>query len=123
MTTQMRHCRCCGAEVEHNGWLDVCNNPECVRKGTLDHAHKKHLTIFPVGLGCFGVCVCDFDDPNCIVVMRPAYFGTEAQAKTFVAYVRAGTSKDELAALLEAHKLPPERITIKELHRRAAEDL
>jgi transcription antitermination factor NusG len=44
------------------------------------------------------------DDPDCTTV-QSVYFDTEAQAKEFVAHVRAGISKDELAALLELPKL------------------
>jgi hypothetical protein len=124
MTTQMRQCRCCGAEVTHNGWLDVCDNPECRSKGSREHFRNKHLGIFPVrgaGPGVFyGVGVCDLDDPDCITI-RSAYFGTETQAQAFVAYVRTGMSKEELAALVEAHQESPTRITVEELCRRAAE--
>jgi hypothetical protein len=116
MTTHMRHCRCCGEEIKHNGWLDVCDKPECVRKGTYAHAH---LTIFPCHT-YYGVFLCDTDRDR--VFVQAVYFNTEAQAKEFVAHVRAGISKDELAALVEAHKFPSERITVEELRRRADEE-
>jgi hypothetical protein len=81
-----------------------------------EHARKKHLTIFPA-------VVNDLDNLDSrYITVQPVYFGTEAQAKEFVARVRAGISKDELAALVEAHKFPPERITIEELRRRAKAD-
>jgi hypothetical protein len=89
-----------------------------------EHCRKKHLGIFPAGGGCYGVCLCEgFDD---LLSGRPIlvtflYFGTKNKAEAFVARVRAGISGDELAALVEAHKLPPERITIEELRRRADE--
>src|SRR5262245_56546425 len=121
MTTQIRHCRCCGAAVEHDGWLAVCDDPECARKGIRDHARKKHLQIFRAGPGCYGVFVCDLDDPDHCTV-TPAYFDTEAEAKAFVARVRSGISKGELAALVKAHLFPRERITIEELRRRAQTD-
>jgi hypothetical protein len=120
-TLRRRHCRCCGAEVGHDGWLDVCNKPECVRRGTREHAQKKHLGIFPCST-CYGVGLCNIDLDSRIIRMQAVYFGTELQAKEFVARVRAGMPKDELAALIEAHKLPPERITIEELRRRAADE-
>jgi len=87
-----------------------------------EHARKKHLTIFPSGPGCYGVFVNDLDDPDSrYITVQPVYFDTEAEAKAFVATVRAGISKDELAALVEAHKFPSERITVEELRRRARE--
>src|SRR5262245_11244065 len=110
MLTQMRRCRCCGAEVEHNGWLD----PECVSRGSRDHARKKHLTVFRAETH-YGVSfVCDPDHPDRLgdldgpgkIALMSVYFGTEAQAKAFVERVSAGISKDEFAALVEAHKLP-----------------
>jgi hypothetical protein len=85
------------------------------------HARKKHLTIFPCGT-CYGVFLCDTDLDRRHVRVQPLYFDTEAQAKEFVAHVRAGISNDELAALIEAHKLPNERITVEELRRRAETD-
>ena len=71
MTTQMRHCRCCGAEVKHNGWLNVCDDPECVRKGTRDHAMSKHLKIRPVGPGCY-----------LVFVVQDKPYGTSLSSKT-----------------------------------------
>jgi hypothetical protein len=122
MTTQMRHCRCCGAEIKHNGWLAVCDRPLCESVGFGAHIRKKHLSIFRPGPGCYGVLVCDTDYVGCDVYVRSAYFDTEAQAKAFVARVRAGISKDEVIALIEAHKSPSKRITVEELRRRATEE-
>jgi hypothetical protein len=106
--TKARRCRCCGAEVGHGGWLDVCDNPACVRKGMREHARKKHLQIFPVGPGYYVTFVCDIDpDPDRrSIIAQPVYFGTEAEAKKFVARVRAGIPKGELTALVEAHGIP-----------------
>jgi hypothetical protein len=127
MTTQMRYCRCCGAEVTHGGWLAVCDKPECVRKGTREHARSKHLTIRPVGPGCYLVPVVQenpYGDEAKGVICRTTatYFATETEAKEFVARVHAGVSNAELNALIEAHYLPPEHITVEELRRRANED-
>jgi hypothetical protein len=121
VTTQMRHCRCCGAEIKHNGWLAVCDDPQCERLGTEAHARRRHLTIFPAGPGCYGVFVCDVE-PGRAVRMQAVYFDTNTQAKDFVARVQAGLPKDELAALIEAHEFPRERITVEELRRRAKAD-
>src|SRR5262249_19774321 len=132
--TTTQHCRCCGAEVKHHGWLDVCDNPECVRKGTHEHATSKHLKIVPAGPGCYFVFLVQ-DKPYgaplsaetkgffCVqtdsTITTAVYFTTEIAAKEFVSRVRAGVSNAELNALIEAHCLPPEHITVEELRRRA----
>jgi hypothetical protein len=137
MITPMRQCRCCGAEVKHNGWLDVCDKPECVSKGVRDHAMSKHLKIYPAGPGFHLVFVVQ-DRPygttfsaeakGCFraqtnsTITTGVFFATETEAREFVARVRAGISNAELNALIEAHCLPPERITIEELRRRAEAD-
>jgi hypothetical protein len=133
----MRRCRCCGAEVTHGGWLDVCEDPDCVRKGSREQAISKHLKIRPAGPGCYLVFVVQdkpygttlsaqakglFRAQTDSTVSTAVYFATEAEAKEFVARVRAGISNVELNALIEAHCLPPEHITIDELRRRAKAD-
>jgi hypothetical protein len=137
MTTQMRYCRCCGAEINHDGWLAVCDKPECERKGMREHAMSKHLNIHPVGPGCYLVFVVQEKPYGTSLtteakgfvraethstITNTVYFTTETEAKEFVARVRAGVSNAELNALIEAHCLPPKHITVEELRRRADED-
>src|SRR5262245_40571341 len=136
-TTETRHCRCCGAEVKHNGCLNVCDTPECVRTGTRQHALSKHLKSRPASPGCYLVFVVQekpygvtvsaetkgfFRAETDSTIINAVYFTTEAEAKEFVARVHAGISNAELNALIEAHRFPPERITIEELRRRDAAD-
>ena len=133
----IRHCRCCGAEVNHNGWLNVCDNPQCVREGTRDHAMSKHLKIHPAGPGRYLVFVVQekpygvtistetkgfFSAQTDSTITNAVYFITEIKAKEFVTRVRAGVSNVELNALIEAHCLLPEHITVEELRRRAEAD-
>jgi hypothetical protein len=129
----IRHCRCCGAEVTHGGWLFACDNAECTR----ERAMSKHLKIRPVGPGCYLVFVVQ-ESPYGVtisaeakgfiriqtdnIIITATYFTTETEAKEFVARVRAGVSNAELNALIEAHCLPPEHITVEELRRRAKAD-
>jgi hypothetical protein len=98
---------------------------------------SKHLKIRPAGPGCYLVFVVQ-DRPYGTTLSREAkgfiriesgdtistalYFATESEAKEFVARARAGVSNAELNALIEAHCLPPEHITVEELRRRARAD-
>ena len=116
----MRHCHYCGTEVRHFGEASVCESPECSRAFVM----SKHLRIYPLR-SCYLVFLVREELRDTVtgigtaLVTRPLYFGTELEAKDFVAQVRVGISVAELAPLIEAHRLPPERITIEELRRRA----
>ena len=88
--------------------------------GNANHRLAKHLQIFPLREGRYGVFVCNLEDRHWVV--RPLYFSTKAQAEDFVARVRAGMDQQELKTFFAEYALPHERIGIEELRRRAEMD-
>jgi hypothetical protein len=81
----------------------------------------KHLDIFGDDASGYGVMLSDYDPDDPHDYASAVFFATEAEAKEFVALVRAGASTDQLDAFVEAHT-PRERITVEELRRRAETD-